>query len=47
MAIFLGTIVDPMKNAMNPSSNVIAKLVEGGLIDKIKNNANSKRTTNG
>jgi len=47
MEIFLGIMVDPMKNAMNPISNVITKLVEGGLSDKIKNNANNKRTISG
>ena len=43
----LGIIVDPIKNAINPMSNVITKLVEGLFIDKIKKNENNTITING
>jgi hypothetical protein len=40
-------MVDPIKNAIKPNSNVITRLVEGGLIDKSKNSANIKSTIRG
>lgn len=43
----LGRIADPIKNATNPIINVITKLGEGVLIDKIKKNENNTNTING
>lgn len=43
----LGSIADPIKNATNPIINVITKLGEGVLIDKIKKNENNTNTING
>jgi hypothetical protein len=43
----LGRIADPMKNAMNPISNVTTKLLEGGFKDSIKKSENKNRTIKG
>ena len=45
--ILFGMMVDAIKNAINPNSNVITRLVEGGFIDKSRNNANINKTING
>ena len=34
---YLGSIADPIKNAINAIANVIAKLAETALIDSIRN----------
>jgi hypothetical protein len=47
MGTCLGIIADPIKNATNPIINVITKLGEGVLIDKIKKNENNTNTING
>ena len=44
---YLGIIVDPIKNAANPISNVMTRLDEGAFIDNNKNNENRKRTISG
>ena len=44
---FLGKSIDPIKYAINPMSNVMTKLVEGGFIDKIKKIANRNSTIRG
>lgn len=44
---YLGRIADPIKKAITAISNVITKLVEGALIDKIKNIENKRSTIKG
>lgn len=43
----LGSIVDPIKNAINAIINVIVKLWDNLFKDNIKKPANKKRTING
>ena len=45
--MYLGSIADPIKNAIKAMARVITKLVEGAFSDKIKNIANNKSTING
>ena len=45
--IYLGRIVDPIKNAMYPISNVVTKLNDGLFRDNNKKIENSNRTING
>lgn len=44
---YLGSIADPIKNAINAIANVIAKLAETALIDSIRNAQNTTSTISG
>lgn len=44
---YLGSIADPIKNAINAIANVIAKLAETALVDSIRNAPNTTSTISG
>ena len=44
---YLGSIADPIANAMNAIINMITRLVDGLFIDKSRKIANNKRTIKG
>lgn len=44
---YLGSIADPMKNAMNAIANVTVRLWDGAFRDSRRNPANRKITING